>query len=118
VTTTGKVWGTTECAIDSPVNAVHVLHIKPMHRCSIHVHRHKWNAFGVVSGRLFIDVVKADFQGPDVTELGPGDVTTVRPGEFHRFRTGDEPCVAFEWYYPETLSEDIERRDHGGPVEE
>ena len=73
----------------------------------------------MISGRLFIDVVKkGGAQQPviDTTELGPGDSTTVAPGEFHRFRTGGERCIATEEYYPETLSEDIERQDQGGPI--
>lgn len=113
----GKVWGVTELLLQSPHVEVHRLTIKPKHRCSLHVHRTKWNAFLVLSGRLFIDVVKQDYPLTDVTELGPGDLMTVKPGEHHQFRTGAEPCKAIEFYYPDQLSEDIERKDHGGPVE-
>lgn len=118
---TGKLWGTTQCVIATPVFEKHKLEIRPRHRCSLHRHRTKWNSFTVISGRLFIDVVKKGDIRPappviDTTELGPGDSTTVAPGEFHRFRTGDEACIATEEYYPETLSEDIERQDQGGPI--
>lgn len=115
---TGKTWGTTECVRQTPLFEAHELHIKPNHKCSLHVHRHKWNDFLVIKGRLFIDVVKQDYPLTDVTELGPGEWTAVKPGEHHCFRTGDQECVAIEFYYPETLSDDIERRDHGGPCEE
>lgn len=113
---TGKVWGTTEVVLATPLFELHKLTVKPNMQCSLHVHRRKWNAFVVVSGRLFIDVVKNDYALTDVTELGPQQVTTVRPGEHHRFRTGAEPCEAFEMYYVDALSEDIDRKDHGGPV--
>lgn len=112
----GKVWGVTEVVIATPLFELHKLTIKPQHQCSLHVHRHKWNAFVVVSGRLFIDVAKNNYPLIDVTELAPGQTTAVKPGEHHRFRTGDEPCEAYEMYYPETLSDDIERKDHGGKV--
>lgn len=112
---TGKAWGTTECVIASAVFEKHKLEIKPRHRCSLHRHRTKWNSFTVISGRLFIDVVKEN-KIVDVTELTAGESTTVAPGLFHRFRTGDEPCIATEEYYPDTLSEDIERMDQGGPI--
>lgn len=116
---TGKVWGTTECLLASPLIEVHRLSIKPMHQCSLHVHRAKWNAFYVMSGRLFVERVKDDYPRlTDVTELRPGAITTVPPGEHHRFRTGEQPCEALEIYYPEILGEDIERRGQGGPVDE
>lgn len=112
----GKVWGTTEPEIVTPTFEQHKLTIKPEHQCSLHVHRHKWNSFSVISGRLFIDVVKNDYSLTDVTELGPGKTHAVRPGEHHRFRTGPEGCEAWEMYWPAPLSDDIERKDHGGPV--
>jgi mannose-6-phosphate isomerase-like protein (cupin superfamily) len=115
---TGKVWGLTEIVLASPMFEMHRLSIKPKHRCSLHKHNRKWNAFLVISGRLYIDVVKNNYPLTDTTELGPGQVTTVPPGEHHMFRTGDEECEAFEFYYTDPLSEDIERRDHGGPIEE
>ncbi len=113
---TGKVWGSTEIVIATPLFEMHRLSIKPMMQCSLHKHGRKWNAFLVTSGRLFIDTVKNDYQLTDTTELGPGEVTTARPGEHHRFRTDKEPCEAFEFYYPDTLSDDIDRKGCGGPV--
>lgn len=112
----GKVWGATQAEIETPLFAAHRLFIKPNHQCSLHKHNRKWNAFLVLSGRLFIDVCKNDYDLVDTTELDAGGMTSVRPGEHHRFRTGSEPCVAFEFYYPDTLSDDIERKGCGGPV--
>lgn len=112
----GKVWGETEGVILAPLFEAHRLIIKPNHECSLHVHRRKWNAFLVVKGRLFIDVVKNNYPLTDTTELRPGEMTTVRPGEHHKFRTGRDGCEAFEFYYADALGEDIERKGHGGPT--
>ena len=116
MTIKGKIWGTTECVIQTPVFEKHRLEIKPGYQCSLHKHNRKWNSFTVISGQLFIDTVKPS-KTVDTTTLGPGDSTTVPPGEYHRFRTGGQPCIATEEYYPDTLSEDIDRNDEGGPVE-
>lgn len=115
---TGKVWGTTDRQIATPLFEKHLLRIKPKHRCSLHKHHRKWNSFTVIQGLLYIDVVLDDGRTIDTTTLGPGESTTVAPGVFHRFRTGQHPCVATEEYYPDTLSEDIKRLDQGGPVED
>lgn len=114
---TGKIWGTTERQIVTPVFEKHLLRIKAKHRCSLHKHHRKWNSFTVIAGTLFIDTVMEN-RTVDTTVLGPGDSTTVAPGRFHRFRTGEEPCVATEEYYPDVLSEDIQRMDQGGPVDD
>lgn len=114
---TGKVWGSTETILATPLMEIHRLQIKPLHQCSLHVHRYKWNGFFVVSGELTIETVKNDYALTDETVLGPGDFTTVKPGEHHRFKSGASPCEALEIYYTEPLSEDIQRKDKGGPVE-
>lgn len=109
----GKIWGSTESVLNTPILEMHLLKIKPNAMCSLHCHRFKHNGFAVISGRLFIETHKNDYALIDVTDIGPGEVTSVKPGEYHRFRTGDEPTVALEWYFPEALSEDIVRKDCG-----
>src|SRR3990167_4496933 len=109
----GKVWGTTEPVLQTPLIEIHRLEVLPEAHCSMHMHRTKWNAFLVLSGALTIEVEKK-YGLIDKTILRAGDCTTVRPGEYHRFVSGLVPVVAMEIYYPETLSEDIERRDVGG----
>lgn len=110
----GKVWGSTEIILSTPVLEIHRLLIKPNAHCSLHCHNFKWNYFLVLSGTLAIEVHKSSYQLVDVTELDAGDHTTVRPGEFHRFISGTVPVEALEVYYPEMLSEDIVRKDCGG----
>ena len=112
----GKIWGTTECVLASPLIEIHRLKIKPRHQCSLHVHRRKFNAFLVTKGTLFIETVKNDYPLTDVTELKAGEIATVKPGEHHRFRTGKQSCECFEIYYTDILGEDIERKGHGGKV--
>jgi mannose-6-phosphate isomerase-like protein (cupin superfamily) len=111
---TGKVWGTTELLLQTPFIEIHKLVIEPRRRCSLHHHEHKWNAFYVSAGRLTIEVHKSTYDLIDRTELGPGQFTTVRPKELHRFISGETRVEAIEIYYPEALSEDIVRKDVGG----
>jgi mannose-6-phosphate isomerase-like protein (cupin superfamily) len=109
----GKVWGDTSVLIQNSLVELHKINIKAGYRCSEHKHEHKWNGFYVISGVLEIHVSKNDYKLTDITVLRAGDFTTVRPGEFHKF-VCVEDCVALELYYPEALSEDIVRKDHGG----
>lgn len=113
---TGKLWGVTEKLAGAPMMELHRITAWPRHQCSLHRHRHKSNLFFVLKGHLFVDVFQSDLAPPDVTRLGPNDYTIVPPGLHHRFRTGDEPCTALEIYWPEALSEDIDRKDTGGPI--
>jgi mannose-6-phosphate isomerase-like protein (cupin superfamily) len=110
----GKVWGTTEAIFGNALIEVHRLIIEPGAYCSWHMHERKSNMFIVLSGELTIEVQKNDYPLTDRTTLLPGDVTTVIPGEFHRFVAGTEPVMAFEVYYPEALGKDIIRKDVGG----
>lgn len=113
----GKVWGTTECILDTPLLSVHRLVILPGMRCSMHAHEFKWNGFYVTKGKLIIEVKKKAYPLTDKTVLRVGDLTSVKPGEFHRFVTEEEGCEGIEFYYLEPLSEDIVRESCGGPVD-
>ena len=121
-----KIWGTTQSLIRSPMFELHRLIIKPMHRCSLHVHQFKSNAFYVIKGKLHIDSVVGDFGDTlQTTTLLTGDSAVIGPGVHHQFRTGPEvvemfepvACVALEAYFTEPLSEDIIRRNIGGRVD-
>lgn len=109
----GKVWGSTTPVIATPLFELHLLHVKANACCSMHAHRFKHNAFVVVSGELTIEVQKNDYALVDVTHLKAGEVTSVPPTEYHRFKSGPHGCVAYEIYYTEPLSNDIIRRDVG-----
>lgn len=117
-----KVWGTTTPLIVTPMFELHRLDIIPWHRCSLHRHQFKHNAFYVLRGGLFIDTALPE-RHPD-TDIGdyekvwldPGRTYTIAPGVRHQFRTASSFCVALEMYYTEPLSEDIIRSIEGGPV--
>ena len=109
----GKVWGHTEAILQNPVVEFHRISVQAGYRCSTHKHSYKWNGFYVETGELEIHVIKNDYELTDVTVLGQGQFTTVRPNEYHYF-VCTQDCVAFEIYYPELLSEDIQRQNVGG----
>lgn len=109
----GKIWGSSELLLRTPLIEIHRLEVNPNSHCSNHVHRFKWNLFYVLAGRLEIHVEK-DYGLTDVTELGPDEITTVKPGESHWFATNDSGARVLEIYYPESLSEDIVRKSVGG----
>jgi mannose-6-phosphate isomerase-like protein (cupin superfamily) len=111
-----KIWGTTEPLVMTPMFELHRLRILPDMRCSFHVHRFKWNAFYVIEGLVFIDTVENELATVISVELASGDFTTIAPGLHHQFRTGPGPCLMLEAYYTEPLSEDIIRRNVGGPA--
>ena len=113
----GKVWGNTTKILKTPFVEYHRIVVENGMKCSKHKHEHKWNAFFVENGVLEVHVFKNDYDLEDVTTLKTGDFMTIRPGEYHYFvgKTPLEcPCIAFEIYYPEELSEDIVRENVGG----
>ena len=71
-----------------------------------------WNGFFVEEGELEIHVFKNDYDLTDKTILGPGDFMSVKPGEYHLFKA-NKNTIAFEIYWPELLSEDIQRKSVG-----
>lgn len=109
-----KVWGVTEPLIVTPMFEMHKLRILAGHRCSMHVHQFKHNAFYAIEGHLFIDSEIG--RAPQTATVWPGSFYTVAPGVKHQFRTGSIPCVALEMYFTEPLSEDIIRSNVGGPA--
>ena len=113
----GKVWGETTLLLKNSFIEIHKIIIKPNSYCSLHKHEHKWNAFFVHSGVLYIETNKNDYDLMDTTTLNAGEFTTVKPNEFHRFVTKGSTVEALEIYYPEGISEDIIRKTVGGTVE-
>jgi quercetin dioxygenase-like cupin family protein len=83
----GKVWGTTEPLVVTPMIEVHRIKVKPQMKCSIHQHEHKWNMFYCINGIMEIHVRKNSYDLVDVTTLNPGEYTSVKPGEYHWFET-------------------------------
>lgn len=108
----GKVWGVTELIESNNSFEFHRIDIRNGGICSKHLHKHKWNGFYVVKGKLLIRVWKNDYELVDETILFPGQYTAVAPGEFHQFEALDE-TIAFELYWAEFDHNDIQRENVG-----
>lgn len=109
----GKIWGETETLLANDRIEIHKLSVNIEAKCSEHRHAARYNAFYVLSGTLEISVWKNDYKLCDVTVLGPGEMMTVPPGEWHQFRALDYTEL-LEIYYPaEFTPGDIERRTKG-----
>lgn len=112
----GKVWGQTESLLSNPTLELHRIQYKNNHECSMHCHKHKYNAFYCVSGKLKIVVKKNDYNLTDETILNPGDLCVVPPGEYHKF-VGLEDGEALELYWAASLEpSDIVRENVGGKI--
>lgn len=111
----GKVWGSTTPLFCKNNVEIHRIEGKKGGFCSLHRHKYKFNRFLVEKGVLKVTISKDYGSGilDDVTVVGPGQQTTVWPGEFHSFEVLED-CVAFEIYWVELDPDDIERETVGG----
>lgn len=112
----GKVWGLTSHIFGKNNVSIHRIEIEPGGFCSKHTHEHKYNMFFLESGELEIHIWKNDYDLVDVTTLSrTGDYTTVKPGEYHMFKSvSAKPCIVYEIYWTELDEGDIKRENHGG----
>jgi mannose-6-phosphate isomerase-like protein (cupin superfamily) len=108
----GKLWGTTETLLQTPMIEMSRITVVDGGYCSWHKHEHKANAFYVISGELRVEIEGANGI-VDATTLGPAEMSIVPPCVFHRFVARGK-VEALEVYYMGMLSEDIIRRDVGG----
>lgn len=95
----GKIWGSTECLLQTPFIEVHRILINPNSNCSLHIHQYKNNMFYVISGTLLIETHKNDYNLIDTTILNEGDYTVTKPNEYHMFKTSNKTVEALEIYY-------------------
>lgn len=109
----GKVWGSTQELFFKNNVEIHRIETKKGGFCSKHKHRHKYNAFFVESGSIKVKVWKNDYDLVDEITLSKGDMTTVKPGEFHLFESVED-SVVYEIYWVELLKDDIDRETVGG----
>jgi len=108
----GKVWGQTECIEANSSCEFHRIDIKKGGTCSKHKHKHKYNGFYVVTGKLLVRVWKNSYDLVDETIVGPGDYCVVAPGEYHQFESLED-TLAFELYWAQLFHDDIERESVG-----
>tara|TARA_B100000902_G_scaffold337853_1_gene339026 strand:+ start:1005 stop:1358 length:354 start_codon:yes stop_codon:yes gene_type:complete len=113
-----KIWGFTEEIFANRLFEFHRLEYKKGFNCSEHIHKYKWNAFYIESGKMIVRVwnSKSDLEDYEEFILKSGDFKKVEPGRYHQFE-GLEDGVAFEVYWGEFNHDDIERRKPGTKVE-
>lgn len=108
----GKVWGNTSKIFEHNNVSIHFLNAKCGHKCSKHIHEHKYNKFFVISGCIEISVWKNGYELVDETILEAGMSTTVSPGEYHKFTVHADSKV-LEIYWTELADDDIIREGIG-----
>lgn len=111
-----KIWGYTQEIFNNSLFELHRLEFKKGYYCSEHLHRFKFNAFFVENGKLKLRIWdnQEDSSHKEII-LKAGDFYKVKPGHFHQFE-GLQSGVAFEIYWSEYSSDDIERRNKGSRV--
>lgn len=108
----GKVWGETSPLLETKLFEMHKIIFSNGHKCSEHKHKTKFNAFLCLKGLLLVRVWKNDYDLVDETVLSSGQMTIVKPGEFHQFEALSDG-EAIELYWSELDTNDIERRNTG-----
>ena len=112
-TVQGKVWGETKLLLFKNNVEIHRIETNKGGYCSKHCHKHKFNLFFIEKGRLKITVWKNDYDLVDDTIIETGQMTTVKPTEYHKFEALED-TIAYEIYWVELDAKDIERENHGG----
>ena len=109
----GKIWGKTENIFNKNNVEIHRVEIKKGAYCSKHKHQFKYNAFFIEKGKLKIIIWKNDYLLTDETFITDGQMSVVKPLEYHRFEALED-TVAYEIYWVELNKNDIQREDVGG----
>ena len=107
-----KIWGLTEKLFSKNNVEIHRIEINKGGYCSKHLHKSKYNIFYVESGEIEVHLINKNGI-VDKTILTTGEISNVAPGAIHMFR-GNRDSVAYEIYYSELNTDDIERFSTGG----
>jgi mannose-6-phosphate isomerase-like protein (cupin superfamily) len=109
----GKIWGFTSKIFAKNNVEVHRIEGKLGGKSSLHRHTAKWSMFFVERGHLKIHIEKNDYPLMDETILAPGETIVIKPNEYHSFEIYTANTVAYEIYWTELDSNDIERKNCG-----
>ena len=111
----GKIWGSTSPIFCKNNVEIHRIEGNKGGYCSWHRHQSKYNRFFVEKGTIKVTVQKDYGSGEleDETIIGPGQQTTVSPGDYHKFEVLED-CVVYEIYWVELDPNDIDRLTVGG----
>ena len=112
----GKIWGSTQTLFSKNNVEFHRIEVNKGFECSKHKHNHKFNAFYIEKGCLKVKIWKNDYDLVDETIIKTGEMTTVKPGEFHLFQSLED-TIAYEIYWVEIEDDDIQRETCGKPIE-
>lgn len=112
----GKVWGSTSTLFSKNNVEFHRIEVNNNFECSKHCHLHKFNAFYVEKGKLKIQTWKKDYPLVDETTISTGEMTIVKPGEYHKF-ISLEDTIAYEIYWVEIDKDDIVRETCGKAID-
>jgi len=111
-----KIWGDTQLLFAHHDVECHRITFRAGYRCSRHRHKHKWNRFVILEGRLRVVIFQRHERGErDETVVCPGQVTDVPPDVWHQFE-GVQDGVALEFYWTTLEAGDIERLNVGGKI--
>ena len=109
----GKIWGRTELLFSKNNVEIHRITGKLGGYCSKHLHESKFNMFFVEKGRLKIKAWM-DYDLVDETTLEEDQQCIIPPKVPHMFEVLEDDTVAFEIYWVELDSKDIQRENVGG----
>ena len=109
----GKVWGKTQDIFKNANFELHRIEVVKGGFCSTHKHNHKFNAFFIEKGKMKITIYETDYELIDETIISSGDLTIVKPGNYHKFEALED-TIAYEVYWVELQFKDIDRKNVGG----
>ena len=109
----GKIWGKTQDIFKNSNFELHRIEAKKGGYCSRHRHLHKFNAFYIEQGKMKITIYETDYDLVDETIIATGDMTIVKPGNYHMFEALED-TVCYEIYWVSLDYNDIERKNVGG----
>ena len=109
----GKIWGYTSKLFAKNNVEIHRIFGIKGGKSSMHRHTAKYSMFFVEKGSLLITIEKNDYQLVDKTVLVAGQTIVIKPNEYHSFQVLENDTVAYEFYWTELDSNDIERKDCG-----
>ena len=107
-------WGERIRTFETDNALVTLLFLKPNKRCSWHSHKHAYNQFTVVSGKLGVKTEIGPKAETQTTILTDKQSFTVGPDINHEFITYDSYTVVEEVAYVKYDSSDIWRLQLGG----
>lgn len=116
-----KAWGLNFAVFQNSNFEIHHAYIKSGGYSSCHCHKHKYNLFYILYGKLLIHFYSNETNASNnhiahTVVLSPGERLVVPPNVWHRFQSVDDSNVdLLEAYWSETVDpNDIVRKDVGG----